>query len=194
MRGRSIVRKFFGGSRRRLSLRPATGVDASPPADGTDCDHLLTRLAGDDQKAWAQFKQHEAGIDIEPRAMSVVSARLLGAADVDACAPAPPGQLRALHRLLGPLNTIGLSLGDAGRGGPDVLSVSAGGGRRSDRRSAALGVFVPTAVAGSSRSRHTGVRSGNGWRRRRLLPLPIDHRYGPCDMEKVCQALLQVLP
>ncbi len=57
--------------------------NALPPSDVADCEHLLTRLSGDDADAWEQFKQHEARIGIEPRAMSVVSARLLGAVDLD---------------------------------------------------------------------------------------------------------------
>jgi hypothetical protein len=55
-----------------------------------------------------------------------------------------------------------------------------------------LGVFVPTLWPEVPNRTIPGFE----WERdvaRRLLPLPIDHRYGPGDMEKVCQALLQVL-
>jgi hypothetical protein len=186
------VRKFFGVPDGGFLYGPATGVDGLPPADGTDCEHLLTRLSGDDQKAWVQFKQHEARIDIEPRAMSVVSARLLGAADLDRARRRRHTNFDTLHRLLGPLNTIGLSLGDAGPEAPMCYPFlpAADVDRTALSR---LGVFVPR-LWPEVPDRST---PGFAWERQvaqRILPLPIDHRYGPCDMEKVCQALLQVLP
>jgi len=55
------------------------------------------------------------------------------------------------------------------------------------------GVFVPRLWPEIESRREPSF----DWERlvaRRLLPLPIDHRYGPCEMEKLCQTLLQVLP
>jgi len=185
------VRKFFGVPDGGFLYGPAAGVDALPPSDVADCEHLLARLSGDDQGAWDRFRQHEARIGIEPRAMSVVSARLLGAADLDRARRRRRANFETLHRLLGPLNAIKLSLGGVAEDGPmcypflpaaDVDRTALG----------RLGVFAPTLWPEvPDRSAH-----GFEWERgvaRRLLPLPIDHRYGPCDMEQVCQALLQVL-
>src|SRR6185295_12070965 len=76
------ARKFFGVPDGGFLYGPAA-VNGLPPSDVADCDHLLTRLAGDDPRAWDQFKAHEARIGIEPRAMSTVSTRLLGAVDMD---------------------------------------------------------------------------------------------------------------
>ena len=87
--------------------------------------------------------------------------------------------------MLGPLNRVKLSLGDVAAEGPmcypflpaaDVDRTALG----------RLGVFVPTLwpeVPNRTRARGS---SGSGTWHARLLPLPIDHRYGPDDMDKVC--------
>jgi hypothetical protein len=185
------ARKFFGVPDGGFLYGPATGADRLPPVDGTDCEHLLTRLSGDDERAWDQFRKHEERIGIEPRAMSVVSTRLLGAADLDRARRRRQTNFETVHRLLGPLNRVKLSLGDVAAEGPmcypflppaDVDRAALG----------RLGVFVPTLWPEVPNRTIPGFE----WERdvaRRLLPLPIDHRYGPGDMEKVCQALLQVL-
>jgi hypothetical protein len=185
------ARKFFGVPDGGFLYGPALDVDGLEPVDGTDCEHLLTGLSGDDGKAWDQFKQHEARIGIEPRAMSVVSTRLLGAADLDRARRRRQTNFEALHRLLGPLNTIRLSLGDAAAEGPMCYPFLPA--TDVDRTALSrLGVFVPTLWPEVPER----IMPGFEWERLvagRLLPLPIDHRYGPCDMDKVYQTLLQVL-
>jgi len=186
------ARKFFGVPDGGFLYGRAVGLDGLPPSDTADCDHLLTRLSGDDSLAWEQFKRHEARIGIEPRAMSVISARLLGGVDMAGARHSRQSNFETLHRRLGPLNTIAVSLNAVAGDGPmcyPFLPAS-----DVDRSALSrLGVFVPTFWP------EVGARPAPGfeWERliaRRLLPLPVDHRYGPCDMEKVCQALLQVLP
>ena len=185
------VRKFFGVPDGGFLYGPAAGVDGLPPSDVADCEHLLTRLSGDDERAWDQFKQHEARIGIEPRAMSVVSTRLLGATDLDRARRRRRANFATLHRLLGSVNGIRLSLDDVADDGPmcypflpaaDVDRTALGD----------LGVFVPTLWPEIPERGAPGF----DWERHlahRLLALPIDHRYGPSDMEHVCQALHQVL-
>jgi hypothetical protein len=185
------ARKFFGVPDGGYLYGPAVDVETLPPSDTADCDHLLARLAGEDARAWEQFKQHEARIGIEPRAMSAVSARLLGGVDMAHARRCRQANFEALHRHLGPLNLIGLPLERAAEDAPmcypflparDVDKTALG------RR----GVFVPT-LWPEIESR---PEDGFEWERvvaRRLLPLPIDHRYGPCEMDTLAQTLLQVL-
>ena len=68
------ARKFFGVPDGAFLYGPATGIEPLPPSDNDDCEHLLTRIAGNDGLAWSQFKAHEARIGIEPRAISSISA------------------------------------------------------------------------------------------------------------------------
>jgi hypothetical protein len=159
-------------------------------SDLTDCQHLITRLEGEAHEAWQQFKRHEARIGIEPRAMSAVSARLLAAVDMMRARKARAINFDALHRRLGPLNRIALTL-DGAEDGPMCYPFLPSA--LVDRTTlAAAGLFVP-ALWPDVAARD---QAGFDWERdvaERLLPLPIDHRYTPADMETVADRLLQVL-
>jgi hypothetical protein len=184
------ARKFFGVPDGGFLYGPAVGLDGLPPSASADCDHLLTRLAGDDGRAWDQFKEHETRIGIELRAMSVVSARLLGAADLGRARCRRRANFAALHRRLSSINTIALPL-DPGDQVPmcypflPAVEVDRAALTRA-------GVFAPQLWPEVPRRREPGF----GRERliaRRLLPLPIDQRYGSDEMDDLCDALLQVL-
>jgi len=185
------ARKFFGVPDGAFLYGPADGIGELPPSDVADCDHLLTRLAGDDSEAWEQFKRHEARIGIEPRAISAISARLLAAVDMSRARRKREQNFTALHARLAALNTIALPLDAVAGQGPmcypflPAVDVD----RRALNR---LGIFVPT-LWPEIESRPD---RGFDWERqvaRRLLPLPIDHRYGPEAMETLARSVLQVL-
>jgi len=183
------ARKFFGVPDGAFLYGPASGVDAVPPSASGDCDHLLARLV-DDPRAWEQFKAHEARVDAEPRAMAAVSGRLLDAADMVRACCRRRLNFEALHRRLGSINTIPLSA-EMGRDGPMCYPFMPD----HDIDRAALhrsGVFVPVLWP------EIEERRGSGFERerliaRRLLPLPVDQRYGPGDMDRVCDAVFQVM-
>ena len=187
------ARKFFGVPDGAYLYGPAN-ADGLPPSDTDDCDHLLARRAGRDNHAWEQFKQHEARIGIEPRAMSPVSARLLAAVDMRDARRRREQNFEALHQRLGELNTIAPtldSLEHAAADGPMCYPFmpSSDVDRSALSR---LGLFVPTLWPEIESRRERGF----DWERcaaRRLLPLPIDHRYGPDDMNTLAERLRQVL-
>jgi hypothetical protein len=186
------ARKFFGVPDGAFLYGPAQGVRALPPSDIADCDHLLMRLAGDDAGAWDRFRRHESRIGINPRAMSVVSTRLLDAVDMARVRRRRQVNFETLHRRLGGRNAIAHALDDAASEAPMCYPFLPA----SDVDRAALshrGVFVPTLWPEIESRREAGFE----WERllaRRLLPLPIDHRYGPDDMEALARTLLQALP
>jgi len=185
------ARKFFGVPDGAFLYGPAHDLGDLPASDVADCDHLLARLAGDDGEAWEQFKRHEARIGIEPRAISAISTRLLAAVDMARVRRQREQNFSALHARLRTLNTIALPLdavdGDGPMCYPFLPAVDV------DRRALnRLGVFVPTFWP------EIDARADRGfdWERQvaaRLLPLPIDHRYGPEAMNALARSVLQVL-
>jgi hypothetical protein len=186
------ARKFFGVPDGAFLYGPANDVRKLPPSDIADCDHLLTRLAGDDEIAWEQFKRHEAHIGVEPRAMSIVTMRLLGAVDMPRARQRRRSNFDTLHRRLGPINTIELPLDHAAGEGPMCYPFLPA--VEVDRvELARLGVFVPTLWPEIQHRLEPGFERER-LLARRLLALPIDQRYGPDDMERLCHVLLQVLP
>jgi len=185
------ARKFFGVPDGGFLHGVALDVDALPPSDVGDCEHLVTRRAGDDERAWELFKQHEARIGIELRAMSAASSRILAAVDMAAAERRRVENFRVLHRRLRSLNTIARSLDSLGEDVPMCYP------------------FLPTSAIDRERLRRAGLLvptfwpevasrpvAGFVWERQaasRLLPLPTDHRYGVGDMDALTDTLLQVL-
>ena len=186
------ARKFFGVPDGGFLYGPMAGGDGLPPSDIADCEHLVARLEGDDSRAWNQFKRHEARVGIEPRAISRISARLLGAVDMPRVRRIRRANFDALHRRLGALNTIGVALDDLVDEVPMCYPfLPAADVDRTEL--SRLGVFVPTFCP------EIEERPADGFERERLLahrllPLPIDQRYGVEDMDRLCEVLLQVLP
>jgi hypothetical protein len=185
------ARKFFGVPDGGFLYGPASDPGPLPPSDVNDCDHLLARLAGDDGRAWDQFREHEARIGIELRAMSSISARLLDGVDMAQARRRRTANFVALHHELGAANTVAMPLDAAGSEGPMCYPFLPAA--EVDRAALArLGVYVPTFWPEVLTRRHDGFE----WERtiaRRLLPLPIDHRYGEREMETLARTLLQVL-
>jgi hypothetical protein len=185
------ARKFFGVPDGAFLYGPADGLGELPPSDVADCDHLLTRLAGDDGEAWEQFKRHEARIGIEPRAISAISTRLLAAVDMSRARRKREQNFATLHARLDTHNTIALPLDAVAGEGPMCYPFlpAAAVDRRALNR---IGIFVPTLWPEIESRTDRGFE----WERqvaRRLLPLPIDHRYGPEAMETLARSVLQVL-
>jgi hypothetical protein len=184
------ARKFFGVPDGGFLYGPVNGVDSLPPSVSADCDHLLARLAGEDERAWDQYKEHEARIGCEPRAMSAVSARLLGAADMSRARCRRRSNFESLHCRLGPVNTIALSL-DLTDATPMCYPFLPAADVDRTALSRA-GLFVPMFWPEIDGRREPGF----GRERqisRRLLPLPIDQRYGSDDMHVLCESVRQVL-
>ena len=176
------------GAQRRFPLRSRTG--RRRPA-ASHWNHLLTRLDGDDARAWDQFNGHEDRIGIEPRAMSAISARLLEGVDMGRARRRRQSNFETVHRKLGPLNAIELSLRRrSSSDGPMCIPfyrrpTSMGRAPRRIRAQAVAGDQDPAA------NRHS---NGNGSVARRLLPLPRCPGPGPLRDGKAVQTLLQVLP
>jgi len=186
------ARKFFGVPDGGFLYGPAADdLGDLPPSDVDDCDHLLARLSGDEGLAWDRFKQHEARIGIELRAMSATSTRLLDAVDMIDARRRRRENFEALHRRLHEANTIALPLDAAAAEGPMCYPFlpAADVDRSALSR---LGVYVPTFWP------EVVARAGGAfeWERtaaRRLLPLPIDHRYAEREMDTLARTVLQVL-
>jgi hypothetical protein len=185
------ARKFFGVPDGGYLYGPDDTAAVYPPSLTGDCTHLISRIVCDDEVALRQYREHEARIGIDVRAMSAFSERLLAAVNFDAVRLARRGNFAALDRRLGSRNTLAVSLGDL----PDDVPMcypflpEVRVDREALRRN---GLFIPQfwpeiagrADAGFTRERELADR---------LLPLPVDHRYGPDDMVQLCDRLLDTL-
>jgi len=185
------ARKFFGvPDGAFLYGRFGEDVGDLPPSGSGSCEHLIARLDGR-ADAWELFKRHEARIDVEPRRISPAADRLLAAVDLECARRRREANFRFLHGSLAAINTIDAPLDEAAADGPMCYPLLPRAAVDRDRLARA-GVFVPT-LWPEVESRGGG---GFAWERdvaRRLLPLPVDHRYGAVEMETLVRRLHQVI-
>jgi hypothetical protein len=185
------ARKFFGVPDGAYMYGPRTG-DLRPAEanDGAQSAHLTSRLAGSQELAYQQYVNAEAQISADVRLPSRAASRLLDVLPYDQVRTARRRNFAQLHERLSGMNTLGMDLTlDADAAPfcyPFLPSRPSLHQALWQRR-----IFVPRLWP------EVGSRPGKpfAWERdlaARLLPLPIDHRYGRDDMTRVTDAVLEV--
>jgi len=184
------ARKFFGVPDGAYAY--GDGLSGSPIAGPGPVryEHLLTRLLGDQERAFRQYRDSEACISDEPTAMSSFARRLLAGIDYDAARRARERNFARLHSGLGATNRLRMS--DSAVMAPFCYPLLLDRPVPWDalwRRH----IFAPRLWP------DVETREGAAafeWERRlasQLMPLPIDQRYGLDDMDRVIEAVAEVL-
>ncbi|MCK6529065.1 hypothetical protein L6R50_16420 [Myxococcota bacterium] len=158
--------------------RPVTAPERRN--EGVSAEHLLRRLAGETDSALEAFRAHEARLDDAVLGVSTLSERLLSAIDFDLVAARRRRNFARLHERLGARNRLPLDPGP----GAVPLCYPFLPGRAVDRTELhRRGIFVPTYWPDLPAGADPGARDLAA----RLLPLPIDQRYGDAEMDAVAE-------
>lgn len=179
------ARKFFGVPDGAYLHGPTSLV---PPAElnrTISCEHLLLRQEGRLDEAYAAFQRHEAQITSVALGMSPLSTALLDRLDYPQIQARRRANFLHYHQALESLNTLPLSLEAEAVPFcyPLVLP------HPMDRQVLFnQGIFVPTLWKEILTRPDTGYVLEKSLCQR-LLPLPVDHRYGPQDVDTVIQAV-----
>ena len=158
------------------------GVDLSSPRAA----HLMVQLESGTRRAAPLVDAAETDLDREPMAMSPLTRRLLDAYDFNLIARRRMQNYAALHRLLGPINR--LELPETPPAAPFCYPLVSGIPDLRDSlvdAGVALPFFWPEVV------KATGAESVENRLARTLLPLPIDQRYSPEDMQRLASLVLR---
>jgi hypothetical protein len=182
------ARKFFGVPDGAYLYSPEA-MDIHPHANrASDIRHLVNRLVGRQQTGYRQVRLFEQKIDCRIRRMSPLSGRLLSAIDYMEVRRRRRENYNLLHRKLAKHNLLHCPL--PAEATPFCYPLLRD--RPIDRLLLARHrLYVPTLWEDVYR-RQVG---GFDWERKfamRLLPLPIDQRYEPEDMEDALQRLRNV--
>ncbi len=182
------ARKFFGVPDGAYLYAPEV-VDIRPlPNPQSDIRHLVSRLIGRQQTGYRQVRRHERKIDCQIRTISALSERLLSAVDYADARRRRRENYLALHRLLAEENLFDAALpGDTTPCCyPMLLS------HPIDRAALARDrLYVPTLWEDVVKRRAPGFDFERDFTAR-LLPMPVDHRYQPEDMEDAVRRLQKV--
>jgi hypothetical protein len=185
------ARKFFGVPDGAYVYGPcARDVRPAPPDDAVPAAHLASRLAGDQELAYEQYVAAEAQVSAEVRLPSRASTRLLGSLAYEHVRAARRRNFSQLHERLADANALAMDLTLDADAVPFCYPFLAS---RPSLHQALWQrqIFVPR-LWPEVTSRPGGPFPWERDLAARLLPLPIDHRYGPEDMARVTDAVLDV--
>ena len=185
------ARKFFGVPDGAYMYGPRAGdVRPAAPNDGAQAAHLAARLMGNQDLAYQQYVEAEAQVSTDVRLPSRTASRLLDGLPYEHVRTARRRNFAQLHERLAGMNTLRMDLTlDADTVPfcyPFLPSRPSLHQALWQRR-----IFVPRLWP------EVASRPGGpfAWERdlaARLLPLPIDHRYGHEDMTRVTDAVLDI--
>jgi len=181
-------RKFFGVPDGGFLI---TDKQLTLPTDDDEgsinrMSHLIKRLSGSPESGYLDYQIAERSLDqCIPRKMSKLTVRLLGAINYDEVKVKRSENFTFLHRHLEPINTF--EMGEYDTKYPMFYPFIT---KNTDLREKLLGerIFLPTYWVDAVE------RVGEKWadqKINRLLPLPIDHRYGESEMMHVVKLILQ---
>ncbi|MBK9162191.1 MAG: hypothetical protein IPM27_11715 [Nitrosomonadales bacterium] len=175
-------RKFFGIPDGGL-LVGKVGAISVPERDVGSLDrssHLLKRLAGYPEEGYADYRHAEETLSgCEPKRMSELTERILGAVDFDGARSVRHENFMFLHRELSGINPFEIDVAEAAA---PLCYPFITNDRDLRQRMIANRIFVPTYWPEAL------GRVGDAWAEkmiRNLLPLPVDQRYGRDDMQRI---------
>jgi hypothetical protein len=186
------ARKFFGVPDGGFTYGcPSLETRMFPPLDDVRYDHLISRLAGRQELAYRQYLEHEQHISIEMRGPSTLTAQLLDRIDYDRVRAVRRQNFDVVHARLGTLNQLQMPLDRAADAVPfcypflpePPLPHEALWQRQ---------IFAPKLWPDVVRRGRTGF-SLERTLAERLVPLPIDQRYGARDMQRMCDDVIEAL-
>lgn len=182
----TCARKYFGVPDGAYLFAPKDMRVEAPPFERISLQHGLLRALGRQDEAYAAYQAYEATLNCEVYRISETSESLLNAVDHEQVKSRRRENFEYLHARLGPSNT--LPMGSAPKPYPFCYPYLPE--RSTDRSNLyANGLFIPRLWP------DVLTRTGDGFEREKrwsqdLLPLPIDHRYGESEMERLAEFLM----
>lgn len=185
------ARKFFGVPDGAYLYTP-DGADLVPITLRNEdylVMHLIDRFNGRVAEGYAMYQENERIMDTELKAMSLLSERLLSHIDYDAAMLRRRENYHTLHTVFGNHNLYDAVLHPFSV----PMSYPLLAANIADKRVlAGLNLFIPTLWADVLNR----VNEQDTWECRftqSLLPLPIDHRYGEADMQRLSVNVLAAI-
>jgi len=183
------ARKFFGVPDGGYAYGEGlAGILRRPPVR-VHYEHLINRLLGQGVLAFEQYRESEACVSDEPVAMSRLAERLLLGVDYGAARSTSQDNFERLHARFGDRNRLTLTTTAAANGPycyPLLTDRVVPWEKFWDRQ-----IFLPRLWPEVLEK-----DDASAWERQvaaHLLPLPVDHRYGSADMDRLAEAIDEVL-
>lgn len=181
------ARKFFGVPDGAFLYSPRKLTQSFQPNTDIQTNYLVNRLIGRQEVAYRQFLRSERMVTLELRGISELSARILKAINYKEIAQKRRRNFLFLHQVLGKHNTFTLPMQE--KGAPLCYP------------------FLPQRQINKKILHKSGIFIPTYWKIpqtiklpdfekiliRRLLPLPIDQRYGEIEMDFIAGKILRFI-
>jgi hypothetical protein len=186
------ARKFFGVPDGGYAYGAGLSDAGYPRPSHVAYDHLVNRLLGDQELAFTQYLQNEAEMTATVCRMSVLSERLLAGVDYPVVRERRLRNFAALHDALSARNCLMPLLSPQDTEVPycyPLLSSTPVPWSRLWSQ----GVFAPRLWAEVPKRPNARQFARESALADRLLPLPIDHRYGSEDIARLAAVVTRVM-
>ena len=174
------ARKYFGVPDGAYLYAPVEISRTFPRNNQISIDHLKNRLAGDAQLAYQQFLAYESSLNSKITMISEYSEKKLARIDMDAIRHARKTNYLYFHDSLKDLNQLNFEDQEYDPFCYPMLIEDPVDRHTFHREN----IFIPT-LWPDLLKRKAGCNEQEKRLAQRLLPLPVDHRYEPCDLERV---------
>jgi hypothetical protein len=185
----TAARKYFGVPDGAFLYGPRIAPANYPRFDAFSLEHGLLKLHGQQHRGFEAYSRYEASLGCRLNRISIYSERLLSTVDLDDVQRRRIDNYRHLHDALESFNQLEASLPDGAVPFTYPLLPS----QRIERGVLhAAQVFVPSLWRDPLDRPQTASMFElelAKW----LLPLPIDHRYGRDDMQRMIELIYKVL-
>jgi hypothetical protein len=184
------TRKFFGVPDGGYAYGESLNTTPAPNPGPIRYEHLVTQLLGDRERAFQQYRESESCVSDEPVAMSSFASRLLASLDYGRIRAARERNFARLHARLGSRN--GLRIANSPPVAPYCYPLLLDRAVPWDELWGRK-IFAPRLWT-DVQERVNG--SAFAWERQlasRVVPLPIDQRYNDADMDRVVDAVGEVM-
>ncbi len=178
-------RKFFGVPDGSYLYTPSPAENNFKRYEGYHYKHLISRLRGDMDVCYGQYRDNEEAFDCNIYAMSVFTERLMSTFDYAEVAERRRSNFQYVHKRLGKYNRLQLKLDDVGVPHYYPLFVT----QAPDRTLMAKdNLFIPILWPDMLDRVTPGFELENDLAKN-VLSLPIDQRYTPDDLNHMIDIL-----
>jgi hypothetical protein len=180
------ARKYFGVPDGAYLYSPRPLNLDVPRFDDISMTHLALRALGEQANAYEAYVRYERALPCAVLRMSAVSEALMTGVDLDSIALARRRNFAHLHRSLASTNTLSV---DMPNGAVPFCYPYLPGSPFNRKSLHDQGLFIPTLWPDVLERDVDGFEFDKRLSAV-LLPLPIDHRYGPAEMDRLIDPLL----
>ena len=189
------ARKFFGVPDGGYAYGAGLSAAEYPRPSEVRYEHLINRLLGRQELAYEQYLQSESLVTADLGRMSVLSERLLAGVDYEAARERRLANFAVLHQAFAARNCLSPHLVPGAPGSAEVpycypllsnapIPWNALWSQR---------IFAPRLWKDVPERAHAEQYARESMLADRLLPLPIDHRYGTGDLARVVAVVSEVM-